>query len=64
MTTIRTSILAGLAISTAVILGSLSSAAAETGRPMQAAAAPNGFPAARRPLLAPGRSGSRAHQAA
>jgi hypothetical protein len=52
MTTIRTSILAGLAISTAVIFGSLSTAAAETGRPMQAAAAPNGFPAARcsRPL--------------
>jgi hypothetical protein len=47
MTTIRTSLLAGLAISTVVILGALSNAAAEPGRPLQAAAAPNGFPAAR-----------------
>jgi hypothetical protein len=47
MTSIRTSLIAGLAISTAVILGALSNAAAEPARPLQTAAAPNGFPAAR-----------------
>jgi hypothetical protein len=50
MTTIRTSIIAGLAISTAVVLGVVSTSAAQPLRPTQAtqaAEAPNGFPAAR-----------------
>ena len=47
MTTIRTSIIAGLAISTAVVLGAVSTSAAQPLRPTQAAEAPNGFPAAR-----------------
>jgi hypothetical protein len=48
MTTIRTRTLAGLAIlaATVVSFGSVS-ASAEMLRPMQAASAPNGFPAAR-----------------
>jgi len=47
MTTIRTNIIAGLAISTAVILGALSNAAAEPARPVHTGSASNGFPAAR-----------------
>ena len=49
MTTIRTRTLAGLAILAAAAIVSLgtASATAETLRPIQAANAPNGFPAAR-----------------
>jgi hypothetical protein len=58
MTTLRTSIIAGLAILAAVVLGSLSAAmlgslsAAQAQGPVQSAAAPNGLPVARcsRPL--------------
>jgi hypothetical protein len=47
MTTLRTRVLAGLAISAAVILGALSSSGAQPMGPVQSATAPNGFPAAR-----------------
>jgi hypothetical protein len=45
MTTIRTSIIAGLAIAT-VVLGAVSTSAAQPLQATQAANAPNGFPAA------------------
>jgi hypothetical protein len=47
MTTIRTRILTGLAISAAVVLGALSTSGAQPMGPVQSATAPNGLPAAR-----------------
>jgi hypothetical protein len=47
MTTIRTRLLAGLAIATAVMLGALSTSGAQPMGPVQSASAPNGLPAAR-----------------
>ena len=47
MTTLRARLFAGLAISTAVILGALSTSGAQPMGPVQSATAPNGFPAAR-----------------
>jgi hypothetical protein len=47
MTTIRTRLLAGLAIAAAVMLGALSTSGAQPMGPVQSASAPNGFPAAR-----------------
>jgi len=47
MTTLRTRVLTGFAISAAVILGALSSSGAQPMGPVQSATAPNGFPAAR-----------------
>jgi hypothetical protein len=45
MTTLRTRLVAGLAISAAVILGALSTSGAQVRGPVQSATAPNGFPA-------------------
>jgi|SRR3984893_1837554 hypothetical protein len=47
MTTLRARLFAGLAISTAVILGALSTSGAQPMGAVQSATAPNGFPAAR-----------------
>jgi len=47
MTTLRARLFAGLAISTAVILGALSTSGAQPIGAVQSATAPNGFPAAR-----------------
>ena len=47
MTTLRTRVATGFAISAAVILGALSTSGAQVLRPVQSATAPNGFPAPR-----------------